>query len=182
MMLRNRSTAILLVAASSMTWASGALAGRVAVRASASRPIVIQPAVFVNLAARIGSGYGVVTSEFRTVAHNRLVGGVPNSLHLVGRAIDIQRRPGVSHRMIDAAMRQAGLPLVESLDEGDHSHFAFAMVTPAVLPPMRPAMAGVASAPLVPAKPAGPRVAADEHGLLLIDLPAGVRAGGIGGN
>ncbi|HVF37944.1 MAG TPA: D-Ala-D-Ala carboxypeptidase family metallohydrolase, partial [Sphingomicrobium sp.] len=57
--------------------------------------------------------------------HNRRVGGVPNSYHLLGRAIDIARRPGVSHWQIAAAYRNAGYHLVESLDEGDHSHFAF---------------------------------------------------------
>ncbi len=75
--------------------------------------------------ARIGAQWGRVTSTFRSVAHNRAVGGVPNSYHLRGRAIDIARRPGVTHSMIAAAFRNAGYQLVESLDEGDHSHFAF---------------------------------------------------------
>ena len=76
-------------------------------------------------AARIAAAYGSVTSMYRTVAHNREVGGVPNSYHLQGRAIDVVRRPGVPHRQIDAALRSAGYVLLESLDEGDHSHFAF---------------------------------------------------------
>jgi hypothetical protein len=50
---------------------------------------------------------------------------VPNSYHLSGHAIDIARRPGVHHSDIAAAYRQAGYALLESLDEGDHSHFAF---------------------------------------------------------
>lgn len=79
----------------------------------------------INAAARIGSQWGRVTSTWRSVAHNRRVGGVPNSYHLRGRAIDIARRPGVSHSTIAAAFRNAGYYLVESLDEGDHSHFAF---------------------------------------------------------
>lgn len=79
----------------------------------------------LNSAARIGAQWGRVTSTFRSVAHNRAVGGVPNSFHLRGRAIDIARRPGVTHSMIAAAFRNAGYQLVESLDEGDHSHFAF---------------------------------------------------------
>ena len=41
------------------------------------------------------------------------------------KAIDIARRPGVSHAQIAAAYRNAGFSLAESLDEGDHSHFAF---------------------------------------------------------
>ena len=48
-------------------------------------------------AERIAAGFGVVTSTFRTVAHNHAVGGVPDSFHLLGRAIDVARRPGVTH-------------------------------------------------------------------------------------
>jgi hypothetical protein len=80
----------------------------------------------LSSAARLGGSWGRVTSTLRSPAHNRAVGGVPNSYHLRGRAIDIARRPGVTHAMIAAAFRNAGYRLVESLDEGDHSHFAFA--------------------------------------------------------
>ena len=80
----------------------------------------------LNAAANLGSSWGRVTSTYRTPSHNRAVGGVRNSFHLRGRAIDIARRPGVTHSMIAAAFRNAGYRLVESLDEGDHSHFAFA--------------------------------------------------------
>ena len=79
----------------------------------------------LNSAAGIGSRWGRVTSTYRTPEHNRRVGGVRNSYHLRGRAIDIARRPGVSHAQIAAAFRNAGYRLIESLDEGDHSHFAF---------------------------------------------------------
>ena len=75
--------------------------------------------------ARLGARWGQVTSTHRSVAHNRKVGGVANSYHLRGRAIDIVRRAGVSHWQIAAALRAAGYSLLESLDEGDHSHFAF---------------------------------------------------------
>ncbi len=74
---------------------------------------------------QIGARWGQVTSMHRTPAHNRRVGGVANSYHLSNRAIDIARRPGVSHGQIAAAYRNAGYSLAESLDEGDHSHFAF---------------------------------------------------------
>lgn len=73
----------------------------------------------------IGQRFGRVTSTYRTPARNRAVGGVANSYHLSGRAIDIARRPGVSHWQITAALRAAGYNLIEALDEGDHSHFAF---------------------------------------------------------
>jgi hypothetical protein len=74
---------------------------------------------------QIGGRWGQVTSTYRSPEHNRRVGGVANSYHLRGKAIDIARRPGVSHAQIAAAYRNAGFSLAESLDEGDHSHFAF---------------------------------------------------------
>lgn len=76
-------------------------------------------------AAAIGARWGRVTSTYRTPEHNRRVRGVPNSYHLSGRAIDIARRSGVRHSEIESAYRAAGYRLIESLDEGDHSHFAF---------------------------------------------------------
>lgn len=123
-------------------------------------------------AARVASGYGSVTSTFRTVAHNRAVGGVPNSYHLVNRAIDVARRPGVTHRQIEAALVRAGYRLIESLDEGDHSHFAFGSAATAG-PPI---MVTAHPAPPPSAPPPHPLLAADEHGVLLRDLalqPAG---------
>jgi hypothetical protein len=82
-------------------------------------------AVDMGSVRQIGAKWGQVTSTYRSPEHNRAVGGVPNSYHLRGRAIDIARRPGVSHWQIAAAYRDAGYSLAESLDEGDHSHFAF---------------------------------------------------------
>ena len=83
------------------------------------------PTGTLSTAARIGSQLGRVTSMRRSAEHNRRVGGVANSYHLTGQAIDIARKPGVSHSQIAAALRSAGYRLIESLDEGDHSHFAF---------------------------------------------------------
>lgn len=77
-------------------------------------------------AVQVARGLGRVTSTLRSPEHNRAVGGVPNSYHLRGRAIDIVRAPGVSHQALTATFRNAGFQLVESLDEGDHSHVAFA--------------------------------------------------------
>lgn len=80
----------------------------------------------IQAASNLGQRFGTVTSTLRSPGRNKAVGGAPNSFHLSGRAIDIARKPGVSHAQIEQAYRQAGFQIVESLDEGDHSHFAFA--------------------------------------------------------
>ena len=122
----------------------------------------------ISGAASVAAGYGLVTSTYRTVAHNRAVGGVANSFHLRGRAIDVARKPGISHSQVAAALQRAGYIMVESLDEGDHSHFAFAGVR--TVPPGQ----SVATLKTVePKKPAPPRILADEHGTLRIDLDSG---------
>jgi hypothetical protein len=77
-------------------------------------------------AVAVASRLGRVTSSYRSPQRNRAVGGVPNSYHLRGRAIDVVRRPGVRHSDLEGILRGAGFHLLESLDEGDHSHFAFA--------------------------------------------------------
>jgi hypothetical protein len=116
-------------------------------------------------AARVAAGFGTVTSGFRSVAHNRQVGGMPSSYHLVGRALDVARRPGVTHRMIDTALRNAGFVLIESLDERDHSHFAIASALPIATVTPVPQTAEV-TVP-APSTPPGPWVAADDHGVLI---------------
>jgi hypothetical protein len=105
--------------------ADGAVQASVPQTSSTSWTPIRNGSASLNSAARIGAQWGRVTSTWRSVAHNRAVGGVHNSFHLRGRAIDIARRPGVTHSMIASALRSAGYQLVESLDEGDHSHFAF---------------------------------------------------------
>ena len=141
--------------------------------AAAARPVEMPAPVSVQLdvsrAAAVAAGYGSITSIYRSVAHNRAVGGVANSYHLQGRAIDVVRRPGVAHGQIAAALLRAGYRMIESLDEGDHSHFAFASSTAA---PVQ-----VATLPALPAPEAQkplkyPPILADEHGVLQIDLPA----------
>ncbi len=79
----------------------------------------------ISSVVNVGSKWGRVTSTLRSPERNRRVGGARNSYHMRGRAIDIARRAGVRHADIAAAYRAAGYHLIESLDEGDHSHFAF---------------------------------------------------------
>ena len=122
------SIAMIMVMAMASTEASSGTASHEPELTRASR-FPVQPIgashFTLNAAAALGSHWGIVTSTTRTWEHNRLVGGVANSFHLVGRAIDIARRPGVRHADIAASFRDAGFVLIESLDEGDHSHFAF---------------------------------------------------------
>ena len=146
-----------------MTAAGVALASPAAGAGAAPSLHFRDPVAEVGAASRFLRAYGIVTSTFRTVAHNKAVGGVPNSYHLLYRAVDLARRPGITHQQIDAALRKAGYSLVESLDERDHSHFAFA-----ALPLAAPTK--LTQEPPTPPVKFLPRVAADEHGTLTLDL------------
>src|SRR5688572_2974394 len=95
-----------LIGLSGLIWSSSAMAGTdFGIRTVApSTSVEITPysapsnsPADINRAVSIGSQFGVVTSTRRSVQHNRRVGGVPNSYHLSGRAIDIARRRGVTH-------------------------------------------------------------------------------------
>jgi hypothetical protein len=129
-----------------------------------SAPAAADPVGSSAGAAKVAAVFGTITSTFRSVAHNRAVGGVPNSYHLLGRAIDVVRRRGITHHQIEAALRSAGFSLIESLDEGDHSHFAFAPAVTAVPPKSR--------APEAPPAPPPSKLLADQHGTLWVDLRA----------
>ena len=67
----------------------------------------------VEGAPQIGAKWGRITSTLRSPQHNRRVGGVHNSYHLTGRAIDIVRRPGVRHA---ASPQPSALPAITSLN------------------------------------------------------------------
>jgi hypothetical protein len=109
---------------------------------------------------------GTVTSIVRSAEHNRRVGGVPNSFHLAGYAFDVRRNAGVTHKAIEDALRLAGYSPHESLDESDHSHFAFLPASQShVLSPPTPPQSGDA-----PQKATVPGLLADEHGSLSLDL------------
>ena len=147
-------------------WVLAAIASPAAARSGEGSRSVVVPEV--SGAAAVAASYGAITSTYRSVAHNRAVGGVPNSYHLQGRAIDIARRPGVTHGMIAAALQRAGYRMIESLDEGDHSHFAFASGT-AVPKAIDLVAASPPGPPPPPPPPRYPPILADNHGTLLID-------------
>lgn len=67
------------------------------------------------------SQFGTVSSIKRSPAHNKRVGGVSNSMHLTGQAVDFVPTKGIDRRALVAALKQAG-PFTEVLDEGDHIH------------------------------------------------------------
>ena len=76
----------------------------------------------------------------------------------------------MTHFQIAAALQRAGYRMIESLDEGDHSHFAFASSTAA--PAQVAALPALPAAREAPKPPKYPAILADEHGVLQIDLPA----------
>jgi hypothetical protein len=146
------SSADALAASSSTDFGIRTLGGNLGGASLASEPAAMRSSVNLRSVAGLGAQWGRVTSTYRSPAHNRAVGGVRNSFHLSGRAIDIARRAGVTHAQIAAAYRNAGYYLIESLDEGDHSHFAFGSA------PSRSAYVAVARTAVAATSAAGPGV------------------------
>lgn len=152
---------------SACLWAVAAMASPAFAARPSDVPAPPQARLDVSKAAAVAASFGAITSIYRSVEHNREVGGVANSYHLQGRAIDVARRPGVTHSQIAAALQRAGYTMIESLDEGDHSHFAFATTSGAP----KPAEITIAAAKIkAPEPPKYPAVLADDHGTLQIDL------------
>lgn len=65
----------------------------------------------------------VVTSGYRSHTHNKRVGGVPNSYHTKGRAIDFVVVNG-SNKEAVAIIKALNIDTIELLDEGNHIHIA----------------------------------------------------------
>lgn len=61
-----------------------------------------------------------ITSTFRTPGQNEAVGGVPNSEHLTGNAIDFTGTPQDA-----SAIASSGLPFDQLINEGNHIHVGF---------------------------------------------------------
>lgn len=69
--------------------------------------------------------YGLrVTSIGRTPAHNAAVGGVSNSAHLSGQAVDVAG-PSSTRQSFVSSIKQQRPDVTQVLDEGDHTHIAW---------------------------------------------------------
>lgn len=66
-----------------------------------------------------------ITSGQRTPEHNAAVGGVPDSMHLSGQAVDFVPPKGTTKEQVAAALDKAGLPHTELIDEGTHIHWGW---------------------------------------------------------
>lgn len=74
---------------------------------------------YVAVMAYCGLMNASQTSGYRTQAHNAEVGGVNNSLHLVGLAVDVVYDNPISSGFRESIAKRLGLLLIE---EGDHDH------------------------------------------------------------
>ena len=96
-------------------------------QARAVAPLEGDPVALISQAsgARISSGY-------RDPERNRSAGGVANSYHTRGQALDLVPQPGETMAQVEARLRASGLPLRELINEGDHVHVAWdgAALTP----------------------------------------------------
>lgn len=66
------------------------------------------------------AGDAQVTSGYRTPEHNAKVGGVPNSRHTTGQAVDLVPRPGETMGQLHT--RLSAVPGIKAINEGDHVH------------------------------------------------------------
>jgi hypothetical protein len=66
-----------------------------------------------------------ITSGERSPQHNADVGGVANSMHLSGQALDFVVPNGVSTDQVRKALTDKGLPVTELINEGDHIHWGW---------------------------------------------------------
>ena len=82
---------------------------------AALRPEILE---FARRLRSVRGSYGV-SSWWRSVEHNRDVGGNAFSQHLLGLAVDTTPTPTANRAELAAAFRAAGLV---AIDEGDHIH------------------------------------------------------------
>lgn len=70
----------------------------------------------------------VITSALRTPGHNAAVGGVPDSMHVTGQAVDFVPPKGMTLQDVQSALDKAGIPhteLIRDPNEADHIHWGW---------------------------------------------------------
>lgn len=81
----------------------------------------------VNLISLIAHAYGTtiqVTSGYRCKRLNKAVGGVNNSLHMQGRAVDfIVSDPNIKHKLHDALREEACIKLLGICELIEYTNF-----------------------------------------------------------
>lgn len=90
----------------------------------------------------------VVTSGLRNPEHNADVGGVPDSQHLTGQAVDFVMPHGTTFEQVKHAVAQSGLQPTEFINEGNHVHLAWGPKTGAAAPAAKPLDFSDQAAPL----------------------------------
>jgi hypothetical protein len=86
---------------------------------------------------RLGKLGVTMTSAYRSPEHNADVGGVANSQHLTGQAVDLVPPKGMSMAQLAAAAQQS-MPGAKVINENDHVHVQWGSSAP----PATPAAAG----------------------------------------
>lgn len=66
-----------------------------------------------------------ITSGQRNPGYNAQVGGVPNSQHIPGNAVDFVLPPGKTFADVQRAFQASGLPASELINEGSHIHWGW---------------------------------------------------------
>src|SRR5690348_14893457 len=84
-------------------------------------------------ALNLATSGATITSQQRSQADNARVGGVPNSMHLTGQAMDFVLPPGTDAAAVRAELERQGYPVTEWLAEhkgdphstGEHMHWGW---------------------------------------------------------
>lgn len=87
------------------------------------RGVLVHPAIVDRLTQLLAHHDAVrLSSGWRSVVHNREVGGVPRSRHLWGAAVDVVGPNGILAHLGKSALRYGA---VEVVYEGDHLHIGW---------------------------------------------------------
>lgn len=96
-----------------------------------SAPVAPQPEADPTAGVSALTSMGAkVTSAQRSPEHNAAVGGVPNSRHLTGQAVDLVPPPNMTMAQLEAEARQR-MPGARVLNEGTHVHVQWDGAQPA---------------------------------------------------